>query len=65
MNNIGNGALGEYHAVEFLKNKGYKILSTNAVFAGCEPGCPQGREPGGNRLDLHPRHEAILPADAG
>lgn len=36
MNNQGTGALGEYQAVEFLKKKGYKILSTNAVFAGCE-----------------------------
>ena len=36
MNNKGKGALGEYQAVEFLKNKGYKILSTNAFFCGCE-----------------------------
>ena len=36
MNNQGCGALGEYQAVEYLKKKGYKILSTNAVFCGCE-----------------------------
>ena len=36
MNNQGKGAFGEYLAVEFLKKKGYKILSTNAKFCGCE-----------------------------
>jgi len=36
MNNKGKGALGEHLAVEYLKKKKYKILSTNAVFAGCE-----------------------------
>jgi len=36
MNNKGKGALGEYQAVEYLKKKGYKILSTNAYFCGCE-----------------------------
>lgn len=36
MNNRGSGALGEYQAVEYLKKKGYKILSTNANFCGCE-----------------------------
>ena len=36
MNNKGKGALGEYLAVDFLKKKGYKILSTNANFCGCE-----------------------------
>jgi len=36
MNNKGKGALGEYQAAGYLKKKGYKILSTNAMFCGCE-----------------------------
>ena len=36
MNNRGFGAIGERIAEEYLQKKGYKILSTNAIFAGCE-----------------------------
>ena len=36
MNNKGKGAFGEYLAQCYLKKKGYKILSTNANFCGCE-----------------------------
>ena len=36
MNNQGYGASGELLAIQFLKKKGYKILSTNAKFAGAE-----------------------------
>ena len=36
MNKQGKGFLGEYQAVEYLKKKKYKILSTNAKFYGAE-----------------------------
>lgn len=36
MNNKVYGAIGERLALDYLKKKGYKILSTNAVFNGCE-----------------------------